>query len=806
MMFVSAGFAQEETVTPNRIPFHYAGDARRAPDSSAKHTVIEITDEVLVDNVSPLGLNIGGDSTSLPLTKVRDAIGFEGNTYRSSVQVLRADEDGIVVQSMARRYYDRVAKIYEGADVYVISGKARGERRKIAKLEKRFFKQPWEKTPGEQACFVFDQPIEGIEPGDGLIIERMDLQAEGSIYLYNSWWTSQNLSIVPEPRTGSGGKVSCLMDATEFAKEGDEEKGREKKAYIRVAGMGDAAGNTDGSWTLSFWMRAVEGDPTCVVNAAGSKKNVELDDDWKEYVLEFDVTDGRSVDGCITVEGGKALIDDILMIKGGEENPTPFLDSIALTLKKMNIGILRKLQMGGSTVDNMTRPRTEAQGFLCSPWHVRPGVDKQVFAKHFSIHEFYELCEYIDAEPWYSTPGVLHEEEMDQFMEYLAAPADVGYGKRRAAMGHPEPWTKTLRKIHIEFGNEAWNQFGPYIWGGYNGPDYWKRLIARAKASPYYDSDKMVFHMGSQNWSTRTAGRIMEQTDNTDRVCVAPYIFHKFTPEQDEFLKDTNSLLRYAMAYTLDILIRDEGAMMKVAAEAQKSGIELSVYEYNYHMTGGEGSLQPRYDVTFSQAGGLNIINGMLAMQQEFPAREQCFFTLAGRYFSWNKINWPGWGVALNLKPGSEQIRPNGLALTMSNQGILPGGDLLATKICGADPRFSATGPQFHSQNTYNLKGAVATIQDVPCLWSYAYSKGDERSLILVNLDVEKGHAVEIQFPGAASDVERWVQTSDSPTANNEVADDQQVKIEKGTLTEFVSGYKETLPPHTLIVYRWTTD
>jgi len=809
VLFVSAGFAEEvndATVEPNLVPFHYAGDARRAPDPSLSHTVIEITDEVLVHNVSPLGLNIGGDSQRMPLTKVRDSISFEGNTYRSCVQVLRADEDGVVVQSMAARYYDRVAKIYEGADAYVISGKARGERRKVTKLEKRAFQQPWEKVPGTQACFVFDKPIEGIEPGDGLIIERMDMQTEGSIYNYNTWWTSKNLTIVPEPRTGSGGKVSCLMDGTDFAKKGDEEQGRKKMAYIHVGGMANTDGDTDGPWTLNFWMRATEGEPECLAILAGSKERITPTDEWKEYQLDVDVTDARSVDGYLEVTDGKVLVDEIVLRKCGDKNPTPFVDPIALTLKEMNIGILRCLQMGGATVDNMTRPRTEAQAFLCSPWYIRPGVDKQVFARHFSIQEFYELCEYIGAEPWYGPPGTMHEDEVEKFMEYLGAPADVGYGKRRAAMCHPEPWTKTIRKIHIEFGNEAWNQFGPYIWGGYNGPDYWKSLIARAKASPYYDPDKMVFHMGSQNRSFKMAAKIMKETDNTDRICVAPYIWDKLTPKQEAFLSNTNNLLRYAMAYTLDFLIRDEGPMMKVAAEAQKSGIELSTYEYNYHMTHGKGTLPPRHTITFSQAGGLNIINGMLAMQQEFPAREQCFFTLAGRYFVWNKINWPGWGVALNLKPGSEQFRPNGLALTLCNQGIFPNGDLLATKVRGADPRFSATGPEFYSQNSYELKGAVATIQDVPCLWSYAYRKGNERSLILMNLDVGKAHEVEIQFPGTASGVERWIQTSDSPTANNEVADDQQVKIEKGTVKDFFSGYKETIPPHTLIVYRWTTD
>ena len=67
--------------------------------------------------------------------------------------------------------------------------------------------------------------------------------------------------------------------------------------------------------------------------------------------------------------------------------------------------------------------------------------------------------------------SVALETEIDLFMEFIGAPADVGWGKVRAEQGHRRPWTQSLRKIHVEFGKEAWKLFGPYVCGGYDGPD-----------------------------------------------------------------------------------------------------------------------------------------------------------------------------------------------------------------------------------------------------------------------------------------------------------------------------------------------
>ena len=51
----------------------------------------------------------------------------------------------------------------------------------------------------------------------------------------------------------------------------------------------------------------------------------------------------------------------------------------------------------------------------------------------YGLHEMYALCEHLGCDPWYCLPGTLTREEMEQFMEYLGAGAETGFGRRRAA-------------------------------------------------------------------------------------------------------------------------------------------------------------------------------------------------------------------------------------------------------------------------------------------------------------------------------------------------------------------------------------
>ena len=56
------------------------------PAGVAKTTTIEITNEVIVPDTIPLGINLGGDTYYGPnvMLKVRDAENFEGTSYRQA--------------------------------------------------------------------------------------------------------------------------------------------------------------------------------------------------------------------------------------------------------------------------------------------------------------------------------------------------------------------------------------------------------------------------------------------------------------------------------------------------------------------------------------------------------------------------------------------------------------------------------------------------------------------------------------------------------------------------------------------------
>ena len=212
-------------------------------------------------------------------------------------------------------------------------------------------------------------------------------------------------------------------------------------------------------------------------------------EEWRRHDLKIPIDAPQrnsSLGARLIASGGDVLVDDIEIWKEEDSrNPTVFRDLVVDPLRKLNPGILRYLQMGGSDLETNLRPALQQMGWTRDWRNLLSDGRNRASHYRFNLHEFYVLCEYIGADPWYCLPGTIHPQEFQILMEYLAAPADVGYGKVRAELGHPKPWTEVFRNIYVEVGNEAWNSAG-YATGSYNGPDHWKDLFAAGKASPHY--------------------------------------------------------------------------------------------------------------------------------------------------------------------------------------------------------------------------------------------------------------------------------------------------------------------------------
>jgi alpha-L-arabinofuranosidase len=409
----------------------------------------------------------------------------------------------------------------------------------------------------------------------------------------------------------------------------------------------------------------------------------------------------------------------------------------------------------------------------------------------------YELCEYLGAEPWYCLPGTLHKEELANFIEYLGAPADVGYGKMRAEMGQQRPWSEVFDHIHIEFGNEAWNNAAWYQCGGYNGPDYWRELIDTGKNSPYYKSNMLFHTAGQASYSGRNAG-ILKNAPNADRFSVAPYLISQLNNKDLEILDTDEKLFRWIFAKPIWRSFDPRGAMFQNYGLAKEAEIELSIYEVNHHTTHGDAPAGPRNKIVSSIAGGINVANDMLLMMREHKLRTQCLFSLIQHMYRAQGVgNVYLWGTALNMRKGHERFRPTFLACMLANKVI--GGDMVETIHSGNEPTFDAAG-------YFAYRGDVETIRDIPVIRSYGFAEGRKRGLILMSLDVSVARPIEIVFAGkpVQNKASLWRMSAEKITANNEFENPEpQVTVSQETLNNFSTGQKITLSPYSMAVFEW---
>lgn len=427
------------------------------------------------------------------------------------------------------------------------------------------------------------------------------------------------------------------------------------------------------------------------------------------------------------------------------------------------------------------------------------GPEKRRHNRKIGLHEYYQLCEEVDAEPWFCLPGTLHEEEMAKFMEYIGAPADVGLGKLRAKLGHPKPWTETLRKIHVEYGNEAWNGAG-YSQGGYNGPDYWEGLMSTGKKSPYCKKN-VIFHAGGHALSGGFSTQLAGYTPSADRVAIAPYMIHHYKKQDEQRNTTTDKLFRWSFGYCFNTLyngMKSQGQFVK------DTGVELSIYEVNYHATGGDGSLAQRRKFIASIGGGVNMANVMLMMLKDYGIRSQCLFNFNQRSFGHSgdlkklKGSVPLWGTCLVKKKGQERVRPLWLALETINRVM--GKDLMETTQTGAKPMLSTDG----------LGRSGKESMEFPTRHHYAFQDGKRNAIVLVNLHTTDPQPVQIKFPGrpAAGKARACLLTDDTITADNEMdsGEDAPVKMKDQQIDAFASGQGFVVPPFSMLTISWESE
>ena len=297
-----------------------------AAETAPGVTRIEITDQVLVKDTQPLGINLGDDNGwSRCFLKKRVAENFEGTIYRQAHWGPPVEETGNEIRS----YWwlsvnERLKKILLEHGTYtILSGPDIWQTGKLKGIEPRPNPDPKKTNP--IGAFILDRPV---RPGtDGGMGTGILVEADCS-QLAVEWPPSDEAeakkraeSQSPECRTvigdvpaGSYGNAALQVPSGRFT--------RFVVAYQRRYDM-------SGEWQVQFWAKSTAGSPKIALDIMGNTTSVTPTTEWIKYRAVIDVKNINPVGVLmIKAENGDILIDDVeCWQEGKDRNPTPFRDS-----------------------------------------------------------------------------------------------------------------------------------------------------------------------------------------------------------------------------------------------------------------------------------------------------------------------------------------------------------------------------------------------------------------------------------------------------------------------------------------------
>ncbi len=772
-----------------------------AEDGWAGNAVVELSDTVQVNDVLPFGINASQEHAdfywSNPMLKTNGFYNFEGVSYRQCL-------DGHLFTNGFASTWGSITsisnynwrKVYSGATVRVISGVGLGHTTICTRVESKSY---WYAGVSNHRFFLeFADPISiPVSPTSGAVM--IDRYIDEGYVGKLGFWVDEDCKIVHgDNPPGVWGSSVLWMD------------GLADGCHYRVDASWQRYRNVNGIWEVKFWARAYSNTPVFTISTEFSDSyttNVNLTTNWQYYTVPIPVTGvsepSSSSDNpwallALRVTDGSILLDNMSTYKRDpDQNGSPFLDRIVDMYKELNVGILRCLQIGGSSVSNTIFNGLRSYAHMNYVWaDVGPHGGASSF--EWGMHDWYELCEEVGVDPWYSIPGTIYPNEVDVFMEYIAGDTNTYWGAVRAELGHPEPWTNVFDKIYLEIGNEAWNTALGFLAGGYDGPDYWEEIFSRVKASPYYSSQIVCMAAGHSKNSSDSRF-ILDWTPSADRFAIAPYMRDRLHNEDVELYDEEADMFRWNFAESYQRV--NERDLFGHGDNIKDRGKEMAIYEVNFHTTHDDGA--PAYirnKLVTSIGGALAVANAQLETLRLHNCRALCLFTSFGEELEGTRL----WGHVLGVKTNSVQRwRPQGLLLKAIN--AVMGGNMVESSHGGDGLMCTVTG-RFNSTST----SFVPEEYEFDQLRSFAFRDQDRRGLILINYDLETNHTVELRFPEKVLDerAQSWLVTAAAFTNNNEfeVGTNLQVHLITNTVNGFTNGYQFVLPPFSMQSFEWYTN
>ena len=753
-------------------------------------TLISIGDKVQQAETKRLGINIGSYSQYGAAQYLKNVVpnpGFEAGEFAMMFLTSRNSKSARVQPNEWVAPWDAHEQgFWDGAQYEFLSGPAKGE----AGLIRQF------KVEGGSYTFYLDGNSAAPEHRDAIVVRKPNIEG------YFTDLSTKFQEVAPnESRPGSPGKQSLRLFPSDFqpsyfftmdsfSRDADATAGK-----MRVM---------QGTWEISVWVKSEAPGQSIEIKLQRVREQVFFEEvvplttGWQKIERYIQIAPGSDayepgvvnpINLELRIASGEEpiLIDDIRLASRDQTNPTAFSDKFVNALRELNPGVIRNwgLQLG-SSLDNQ----------LASPWARKTtGFDPyQATPKnfHYSLHEFLELAQHINAEPWYVIPPTWSQAELRNLIEYLSGPASTRYGQIRAELGQPTPWTAIFPVIHLEYGNEMWggntdgDPFrGATLWDGYQIGEVGNSRLAVLRGANYFESSKFNLVLGGQAGFAGRQAEIESRSTNHDTIAVAPYWGNPTKNYGNE-----NDLYYSMYAFSVESVAKG-GRMYDSNRYVSKNSHKLAVYEINSHLTAGSIPVKQRNEFVTSLPSGIALPLHMLIYQKELGVKEQTAFTALQYSFqmpSKGRERVSLWGLMRDLE-GTGLKRPGWLGLEIVNKAIQ--GNMLVTSQFGENPSIQQQA----------MNGMLNDVE-LPLIHSFAFRSGNKYSLVLFNINLFHSKKVKLDIPtNSASDATMDLLTGSSYRANNEQAEQVAITTQSTNISD---GMVMELPANSITVLEWT--
>jgi len=748
-------------------------------------TVINVSPAILHENVIRLGMNLGNedyyDSQQILKNLISENPGFEGQHWQSVLQCGKVTPTSCIDAAPSGGWPEG---FLDGGSYEVLTGAAAGQTGRILHST----------VSNAQAGVTvqFAQTAKTLSKDDYIAV-RNTIKGDGT----GGWnkYLTGGATIATEykdlsPKTpGSQALRINAYGPNRFVALSAAFDSTASHSYVQLRGH----------FVIRFRAKLVSGSNSVSVkvqrfgsDSAFIDRIVPLSSSWQDYTLGFDARESSKAVGTVSVvfsvSNTELLLDDV-SLEESTSNGTAFRDDVVATLQRLRPGVLRYMDSGqnfGSSLDNMLAPREARQ---------RTGFNKyttSVYGTPIGLHDFLVLCEKLGTEPWYTMQIGMSTQEAANIMEYLGGPVTTKYGATRAALGHPVPWTQTFPRIHLEFGNEAWNTAQP----GATIPSsdaYASRtniIFQIIRASKWYSASHFNLIANTQAvWDGRTK-ELLNTMRQADMLDIGPYLFSNFA--DDSSIEHIFGPM-FAQPQFLDDSVDGYVHQQLHAAVTATHPVRLAVYETNMGTISGTVR-QASIDATVPSLGaGIAVVEHELLMLRDLGITAQNTFQLGGGDTPFHNTDGPTrnettplWGVVVDIGGPTNRVRPIFLAQQLVNQAIRPA--MLTTSISGDNPTWDQ--PQ-----TVNDNFALDRAREIQ---SFAFADAASTTLVVVNLSRTKAHIVGLAGACAPhGNVTVQTLTSTKITDSNELQEIvKTVTREEQNVVAGISLFK--LPPFSI--------